>query len=177
MCQKSYKIIFNFRFSIFDFKSEIGNRQSAVCGFSLLELVLVLAIIATLTAIAVPKYQASAVRYRADLAARRIVADLALAQSTAKAVSSSKRVRFYPSEHRYQLFFMRPLDGDATHYVVYLSEKPYEADITSVDFGGDDEVIFDGWGLPDSGGTVVLTVGPEQRTVTVDAESGKAKVE
>jgi len=151
-----------------------ANRHG---GFSLLELVLVLAIIATLAAIAAPRYQTALVRYRADLAARRIVADLALAQSNAKAASSSRSVAFSIGANNYQMPDLPPLDGTSGSYIIELSEKPYEADITSADFGGDQEVIFNGWGIPDSGGTVVLTVGPEQRTVTVDAESGKAKVE
>ena len=146
-------------------------------GFSLLELVLVLAIMATLAAIAVPRYQASLVRYRVDLAARRIVADLALAQSAAKASSSSRRVRFFVNTDQYRIFDLQPLDGDSSYYDINLSEKPYEADIISAEFGADDQIIFDGWGIPDSGGTVVLTVGPEQRTVTVDAETGKATVQ
>ncbi|MFQ6036852.1 MAG: GspH/FimT family pseudopilin, partial [Sedimentisphaerales bacterium] len=144
-------------------------------GFSLLEMVLVLAIIATLTAIAAPRYQTALVRYRADLAARRIIADLALAQSNAKAGSSSRSVVFSVAADNYQMPDLSPLDGTSGIYQVNLSEKPYEADIISADFGADDQIIFDGWGLPDSGGTLVLTVGPEQRTVTVDAETGKTK--
>jgi len=162
---------------IFNFQSAIGNRQSAILGFSLLELVLVLAIIATLAAIAAPRYQTALARYRADLAARRIVADLKLARSSAKAASSSQRVEFLVSPSKYCLLDLAPLDGTSGSYVVKLSEKPYEAYITSADFGGNHELVFNGWGIPDSGGTVVLTVGPEQRTVTVDAETGKAQVE
>lgn len=152
-------------------------RTNSRHGFSLLELVLVLAIIATMAAIAAPRYAASAVRYRADLAARRIVADLALAQSTAKANSSSRRVKFFVNSDQYRLFDLQPLDGDSSYYNINLSERPYEADITSVDFGTDDQIIFDGWGVPDSGGTVVLTVGSEQRTVVVDGETGKATIQ
>jgi len=154
-----------------------NGRRKRDGGFSLLELVLVLAIIATLTAIAIPRYQGSLARYRADLAARRIVADLALTQSNAKAASSSRSVMFSVSNNNYQMPDLLPLDGTAGSYMVELSEKPYEADITSADFGGDQQIIFNGWGIPDSGGSVIITIGSEQRTVIVDAESGKAKVE
>ncbi|MFB0524350.1 MAG: GspH/FimT family pseudopilin [Phycisphaerae bacterium] len=153
------------------------RRSKCGDGFSLLELVLVLAIIATLAAIAAPRYQTALARYRADLAARRIVADLALAQSNAKAASSSRNVVFSISANNYQMPDLPPLDGTSGSYIIELSEKPYEANLISADFGGDQEVIFNGWGIPDSGGTVVLTVGPEQRTVTVDAESGKAQIQ
>jgi type II secretory pathway pseudopilin PulG len=155
---------------------EDGRRKQGG-GFSLLELVLVLAIVVTLTAIAAPRYQGSVARYRADLAARRIVADLALAQSNAKAVSSSRSVVFSISANNYQMPDLPPLDGTAGSYIVELSEKPYEADITSADFGGNQDVTFNGWGIPDSDGTVILTVGSEQRTVTLDAETGRAEVQ
>ena len=44
-----------------------------------MELVLVMVIVATLAAIAVPRYAQATSRYRADAAARRIAADLSLA--------------------------------------------------------------------------------------------------
>src|SRR5688500_12739493 len=53
-------------------------------GFSLIELVLVVATIAVLSAIAVPKYADAMNRYRVDLAAKRVVADFALARSSAR---------------------------------------------------------------------------------------------
>ena len=151
-------------------------RTSLKIGFSLLELVVVLAIITTLAAIAVPRYQMSLARYRADLAARRIVVDLTYAQTSAKAASSSQHVIFYANEERYELVGISPLDGDAGQYTIRLSEKPYEADITSADFGGDAQITFDGWAMPDSGGAVIINVGSEQRTITVDAETGRASI-
>jgi type II secretory pathway pseudopilin PulG len=143
----------------------------------LLELVLVLAIIATLAAIAAPRYAASTVRYRADLAARRIVADLAQAQSSAKAASSSRTVEFYVSTSRYRISDLPSLDGKSGGYIVELSERPYEATLVSTDLGGDAQITFDGWGIPDTGGTVVLSAGSEQRTVMLDAETGKATIQ
>ena len=175
MCQKPCKQVFQRK--LVPASNPAEPKASYRGGFSLLELLLVLAIIITLAAIATPRYQTALVRYRADLAARRIVADLALAQSAAKAGSSSKNVEFYLSSDKYKLFQIRALDGDANDCEVDLSERPYEADITSADFGGDQKVVFNGWGNPDSGGTVVVTVGPEQRTVTVDAETGEAQIQ
>jgi len=146
-------------------------------GFSLLEIILVLAIIVTLAAIAAPRYAASLARYRADLAARRIRADIEQAQLSAKAASTSISVEFFVGDNKYEIPGLSPLVGSSGSYAVELSARPYAAALVSAEFGGDAELIFNGWGMPDSSGTVILTVGSEQRTVTVNGETGKATVQ
>ena len=153
------------------------SEASFDCGFSLLELLIVLAIMATLTAIAAPRYQRSLARYRADLAAQRIIADLTQAQSIAKATSASRTVTFSVAGNIYQIPGLSSLDGNSGSYSVALFERPYEAELISANFGGDAQIVFDGWGSPDSGGTVTLSVGAEQRTVAVDTETGKAEIQ
>lgn len=146
-------------------------------GFSLLEVVLVTAIIAVIATIAAPRFGMARGRYQVDLAARRIVADLGLAQSHAKSQSAACTVSFSAATETYQLADVSALDGDATDYTVDLTVQPYGADLASANFGGDSDVVFDGWGLPDSAGTVVVTVQSEQRTIVLDAETGKAAVQ
>ncbi|MBN2316801.1 MAG: prepilin-type N-terminal cleavage/methylation domain-containing protein [Sedimentisphaerales bacterium] len=146
-------------------------------GFSLLELLLVLTMIATLTAMAVPRYQTSLARYRADLAAQRIVADLTQARTSAKTASASRTVTFSVEGNSYDIPQLSSLNGNSGCYIVALSERPYQVRLISVNFGGDTEIMYNGWGLPDSGGTVILAIGIEQRTVTVDSETGRAEVQ
>jgi len=45
--------------------------------------------------------------------------------------------------------------------------------IQSADFDGDAEIIFDAYGNPDSGGTLVIGAGERQITLSVDAETGR----
>lgn len=147
------------------------------CGFSLLELLLVLTIITTLTAMAIPRYQNSLARYRADLAAQRIVADLTQARTSAKTASASRTVTFSVEGNSYDIAQLSSLNGNSASYSVALSERPYHVGLTSVDFRGDTEITYNGWGLPDNGGTVILAIGTEQRTITVDSETGRAEVQ
>jgi type IV fimbrial biogenesis protein FimT len=138
----------------------------------LLEVLLVVAIIAVFAAVAAPRYGRAAGRYRADLAARRVVADLRLAQSYAKAASAARRVSFTPATAQYQLVSVPSPDGVAGDYTVDLSAEPYRANVVSASFSGATQVVFSGWGLPNSGGTIVLSVGAERRTVAVDGTTG-----
>ncbi len=143
-------------------------------GFTLMELVLVLAITAILAAIAAPRYGHSAARYKADLAAQRVMADLALAQSTARAGSSSRAVVFNLDTNNYSIQGWTSMQDGATPYVVNLSEPPYEATLLDVDFNGTSTITYNGWGQPSSGGSIVLQAGSEQRTIYVDSETGRA---
>ena len=148
-----------------------------VRGFSLVELVLVVAITMILAAIAVPRYGSAAVRYRADLAARRVADDLRLAQSHARLTSASCTVTFTPATEQYVLVGTASLDGGSGDYTVDLRTDPYDAAITSADFGGVPTVVFTGWGLPNSGGSVVVTSGSETRTVLVDDQTGQVSID
>jgi type II secretion system protein H len=154
------------------------NRETTTTsgGFCLLEILLVLAIVAIFTAMAAPRYGRASGRYRADLAARRITADLRLAQSTAKAASSSRTVSFSGATDQYQLSNVPALDGASGDYTVDLSAPPYQAVLTNVSFSGS-QITFNGWGLPDKGGTVMLSAGAEQRTVVVEAATGRIRLQ
>lgn len=146
-------------------------------GFSLIELVLVMTIISTLAAIAVPRYANALARYRADAAARRVVADLAYARTLAKSSSASITVEVLKVSDALNILGADNIDQPGRGYQTVLSGRPYFADVFSADFGADHVVVFNGYGDVDTGGTVVVRVGPESRTVVLDADTGKAVVQ
>jgi type II secretion system protein H len=146
-------------------------------GFTLLEILLVVVIAAVFAAVAAPRYGQASGRYRADLAARRIVSDLRLAQSCAKAASASRTVSFAPATEQYQLLNVPAPDGAAGDYTVILSAEPYRANLVSASFNTSTQVVFNGWGLPNNGGTIVVAVGSQQRTVAVDAGTGRVSIQ
>jgi type IV fimbrial biogenesis protein FimT len=153
-----------------------GQITSRNRGFSLLELILVVAITAVFAAIAAPRYGRATGQYRLDLAARRVAADLRLAQSCAKAASASRTVVFAASTDSYQLTGVSAPDGATGDYTVSLSAEPYQADLTVTGFNNTSQVIFSGWGLPNFGGTVTVAVGSQQKTITVDATTGQVSI-
>lgn len=143
-------------------------------AFSLIELVLVIAIISVMAAVALPRFAAAAWRYRADSAARRIIADLDFARARASARSATVSVKFDDKTHTYTLIGVADIDRAADGYTVVLGEEPYRASIVSVDIAGGRQIDFDGFGKPAAGGKIVIAAGQTQRTVTLDPSTGKA---
>jgi len=138
-------------------------------GFTLVELVMVLAIIAVVAAIAAPRWGRSMARWHADAAARRLCADLAWAQSRARITSSSQTLQINPSTGQYQLLGVADPDHPAAVYTVSLGQSPYASTVSSPGWsGGPLNVVFDGYGNPAGSTTLVIQSGDFQRTVTVN---------
>ena len=145
-------------------------------GLSLAEVITVTAIIGILAAVAIPRFAGAMANHRLEMAATRIVADLSLVQRQARTTSTSQKIEFDLLEGLYYLPTAKDIDHPGSVYVIKLSEEPYQATLLSADFGGDPEIIFDGYGIPDSDGSVVIQVAGQQRMITVDAETGRATV-
>lgn len=146
-------------------------------AFSLLELTLVLVIVAILALVATPRFSGATQRSRLEAAAGRIVADLHRGRAEARRTSRSLTVTFDAGGDIVSAPDLPSLKRDGAGYSLELRDGPYQADLRSVDFGGDGEVTFDGYGRPDSGGSVTVAVGDDERTVTLDAHTGEAQVE
>jgi len=163
----------------------MAQRPHTHRAFTLLELICVLGILAVLAAIAAPRYASATIRYRAEAAARRIRDDLARVRTYAKTTGASFTVSFDATAASYT-FPVPPasytvpsqpgagLPGNPT--TVDLADEPYGATIVSVDFNGQPDVTFNGFGVVDRGGTVVVRVGSFEQTVTLNAETGRATV-
>jgi len=143
------------------------------------ELVVVILILAIVAAAAVPRYADNLMRARVDAAARRIVADLTAAQARAKATSSSQTVTFVvpPQGSQYQIVGMKDPDHPGAAYVVDLAASPYQVSLSSVNLGGDTTLVYNGYGVPDSAGAIVVQAGNYTKTITIDPSTGIAKIQ
>jgi len=143
-------------------------------AFTIVEVFFVMVIIGILSAIAVPRYAGFVANQQLEGAARRLTADLSLAQRQARRSSASQTVVFDVANSKYQLVGMKHPDHASQPFEVCLKDEPYRARIVSASFGGDATLVFNGFGAPDTAGTVVIAVGAYQKTINVVLETGRA---
>jgi prepilin-type N-terminal cleavage/methylation domain-containing protein len=155
-------------------------RRVATTAFTLVELVVVLVILACLAGIATPRYAASLNNYGASTAARRIVADLAYAQSLARTSGTARTVSFDQPNSQYQIVGLTDPDKPSQTYTVSLAAAPYRGSLAAVSLMAGatavTQVTFDKYGFPNAGGTITVQVGTVQMTATLNTTSGKATV-
>jgi prepilin-type N-terminal cleavage/methylation domain-containing protein len=145
-------------------------------GFTMIELVIVTMIIGILSAVAAPRFADSLARYRAEAAARQLRSDLAETQLRAKTTSASQAIQFDAVAESYTLPGVPHRDHPSEDYKMELVSH-FQTTIVSVDCGGDAELSFDGYGMPDSAAEIIVQCGAHQRTVLVAAETGQASVQ
>jgi prepilin-type N-terminal cleavage/methylation domain-containing protein len=146
-------------------------------GFSLTELAVTMTLIAVLAALAIPRFARSLNEQRAMAAARRIAADVTAAQSRAKATSASQTISFTPSARTYQIQGVSDPDRPSASYVIDLSAAPYAVTSLTASLGGDTDLIFSGYGIADSNGTITLQVGDAQKQLTIDKDTGSVTIQ
>lgn len=146
----------------------VHERARARAGFSLVEVVLVLVIISTIAAVALPRYNHWLMRYRLESAGRRLLADIERARARAMALSTSRTIRFKPSMNLYELVDEKGGKTKTSAYVIDLSSPPYEVRLADVNLGGDHELVINGYGEADTTGTIWLVAGNVMMKVVVD---------
>lgn len=144
-------------------------------AFTIVEALMVMVILAIFVMIAVPRYAAFTATEQVEGAARRITADLALAQRHARRTSASQMVTFTVASSKYSLVGMTHPDHPGQSFEIGIGDEPYRARIVSASFGGDATLVYDGFGKPDSGGQVVIAVGAYQKTIQVDTGTGQPR--
>lgn len=152
-----------------------SSRMTRRGGFSLVEMVMVMTIISLAAAIAVPRFAGSINRRNADSAARRVIQDLMLARQHARVTSSDIKITFLHAPG-YQMDNVPDPNNPNNSYSVNLKGAPYNVSQWEVDFAGTKELSFDMHARANRQGTIVIRVGEELRTITVNPETGIAKL-
>src|SRR5262249_4276506 len=113
--------------------------------------------------------------------ARRIATDLAYAQSIARRTGATQAVTFDTTNNQYQFVGFTDPDHPGSTYVISCAAEPYRGKLMSLGLTlgstSVNQVNFDQSGFPDAGGTIVIQVGGVQKTVPLNAASGKATIQ
>ncbi|HEX5010505.1 MAG TPA: prepilin-type N-terminal cleavage/methylation domain-containing protein [Planctomycetota bacterium] len=148
-------------------------------GFTLIELLVVLAIMAIMAVVAMPAAGAS-YDQRLDLVEMQITDAIGRAQALARSTQLPFGVVFDASGERFAVVdstgaaVTDPLTRSS--YIVGFDrpDQPKGIDVFSAAFGANGAAaIFDGQGLPVSGGTVVVRCHGSTRTLTLDQATGQ----
>jgi prepilin-type N-terminal cleavage/methylation domain-containing protein len=148
------------------------------CGFTIVELVIVVVIIAIASLAAIPM-MSSAASLQIRSAANMIAADLEYARSMAISRGQKFRVEFDKNTESYRIkdqagiVIPHPVKKGFNYEIDFRNEgKLNRVDITNADIGGDQIVVFDCLGSPDTGGTVSLQAGGVTVTIEVEPVTG-----
>lgn len=146
-------------------------------GFTLAELTIVVLIIGILSAASVPKLLNSVDFFHVEAAAKRIKQDLELARRRARSNSAAQAIAFDSSTSTYTLPNVQDLNHATSDYTVDLTRAPYASILYDVDFNNTETVTFDGYGVPDNGGTIEVEAGLYAQVITVEATTGKVTIQ
>ena len=163
-------------------QSLIRDPQSRIRnGFTLVEILVVVVILGIAGAIVVPHIvQPGSLTIQG--AARMVIGDILIAQNEAIARHATRKVIFDAADSSYRVTLP---DGQTIERP--WSHRPFEMDfdedgrfagveIEAVDFSGAGELVFDGLGGPESGGTIDIAAGEFRYRIRVAPFTGRVTV-
>lgn len=159
-----------------------GHQAPLTRALSLLEVVVVMVVIGTVSAIAVPRYVNFTCKQKVEAAARRIAADLTWAQRLARTKGSAFAVAFNSARQQYYILDV-VADAAIAHpdhqdkkYLIDMAKEFDSVTLATASLGGDERVDFDPWGAADSAGVVIVRLGAWQQTISIYQGSGNVSV-
>ncbi len=176
-------------------------KRGLPAGFTLVEVLVIIFILGIVTALAIPTLQSGLAESKLAGASSEITVALEYAQLVAMTSGGQTRVTIDAASdtilvERFEISgdimgaateiaendiesgtfatVAHPASRGKDYDIVFADEARFDGvDIASANFGGGQDVTFDAMGVPSNGGTVTLSLGGNQVSLTVDALSGK----
>ena len=143
-------------------------------GFSLVELIVVIVIIASLGAIAAPRFASADVSYRTSGAAHQLADAIRDAATQARNRSTSVRIRISASSDNFSAAVQSPLEYIA---LFNTTDRPFNIEIIEVKFADSSSFLtVNGFGVYSTSVNIKVGVGKAIQTVMVDADAGTVTV-
>lgn len=149
-------------------------------GLTLLELLVVVAVIAMLSTIAIGSFGSSVHGQQAEAAARRLAFDINRARNHAMRAGIDVQLKFQLKFNRYVIDAFTDPDHEDEPYAVELTHAPYHAQIAvfgvgalTAAAGSTQTITFDRHGclVDNDDRRIVLSAGKARRTVFLDAKT------
>lgn len=143
-------------------------RTFGVAGFSYVDLILVLLLMAVMLAAALPAWSRTVARMRLQSTAERLAWHLRLLQAEAISQGTTGSVQFVPGENAYSLSLVKDPRTGEPPLQVNISDAARGVELSNTTFPAD-SLSFGPTGLPSTSGVVTLTSGPWSVQVIVRA--------
>ncbi len=140
------------------------------CGFSLVELCLVLLIVSVIAGLAMPRFSASRDRHRVDLISSHLAADIERARTRAQA---EQREWILVSKSGADAYDSYPVGDPSAGERTILDQNQPETQIVDIDFDGFNALTFGPYGTPTASGTIDVASGSLLVRITVDGVTGR----
>jgi type IV fimbrial biogenesis protein FimT len=147
-------------------------------GFTLIELMTIIGIIAILFTIAIPNYIGWLPKYRLGSAARDLLSAMQYGRLTAVKNNADVQVKFYPDQDNYRVFadYNGNQDQDAGEPTIRSGQMPKGVYLKETNFAGN-AFYFDGRGLASgSGGTISLETDSKNQTQIRVNRTGNSRI-
>lgn len=142
-------------------------------GFTLVELMIVVALMGILSAIAVPNIMGQMPRYRLNGAARQVMSDLLSARMEAVSQNNEFRILFLDSK-RYTI--LNDADNDGSSDAGETTEtKDLSTDYSDVSIAANNDPVFQPRGTASNLATITLTNSAGTRNISISS-TGRVKI-
>lgn len=123
------------------------NQWTIKPGFSLIEVVIVVAIIAIITTIAMPRFADASAGRRLQAAINTINDDIENAQLRARATSKTHLIKFYPAENQYVIVEGDEIKRESVILIRDFDDAPYQLNLNRTDLGGNEVLVVTPYGI------------------------------